>query len=165
MKHMILICATLAFFVFGYCIMKKVDAFMAENQRAIEEENRRSRCLIRIAAETPMLVASVAPAMEYCSWVHPYIGFCVSGGRVKRMLQRLQDGTIDILLLTEASANDLHTEFASVKIPYRSGQVMCDETGLNTEGEPSLCVLWNQTITSPNRDRVVFVLCNDFCVS
>lgn len=168
MKDMILICSMAAIFVFGYFIMKKIDAFVEENQRAIQEENKKNRCLIRIAAETPLLIPSISHAMEDCSWINPCIEFSVSSGRAEPMLRKLQDGNIDILLLDEETADYFHTEFQSVKIPYRSGSIMDMENGFpieNADEIRSVCVLWNQRITSVNRDRVVFVLCNDFGIS
>ena len=38
MKELLLVCAVAAFIVFGYFIMKKLDAFSANNRRLIEAE-------------------------------------------------------------------------------------------------------------------------------
>lgn len=165
MQNAIMICTTAAVFLFGFFIMKRVDACIAENQQAIEAENQKNRSLIRIAAETPMLVDSIAPAMESCSWSNPYLTFSVSSGRTKHMLQRLREGTVDLLLLTEVTAEELHTEFSSVKIPCHRGRICAGESGLpieDIEEQTAVLVLWNQAIPSPARDRVVFVLNNDF---
>ncbi|MGN1002160.1 MAG: hypothetical protein ACI4PC_05265 [Oscillospiraceae bacterium] len=139
---------------------------MAENQRAIEEENRKNKSLIRIAAESPMLVDSIAPAMESCSWSNPYVTFSVSVGRANHMLHRLREGTVDLLLLAEDTAGELPPEFPSVRIPCHVGQMTAGESGLPIEymeTHTAIVVLWNQAIPSPVRDRVVFTLNNDFC--
>lgn len=167
MQDVILICTTAAVFLFGFFMIKRFDAFMAENQRAIEEENRKNKSLIRIAAENPMLVDSMAPAMESCSWSNPYVTFSVSVGRTKHMLRRLQEGTVDLLLLDEDTATALHPEFPSVRIPCHMWQMTAGESGLPIEdmdAHTAIVVLWNQAIPSPARDRVVFALSNDFSV-
>lgn len=167
MQDVIILCTTAAVFLFGFFIVKKFDADMAENQRAIEEENRKNQSLIRIAAETPMLVDSIAPAMESCSWSNPYVTFSVSVGKTKRMLHRLQEGTVDLLLLAEDTAEELHPGFPCVRIPCHMGQMTGGASGLPIESmEPltTIVVLWNQAIPSPARDRVIFTLSNAFTV-
>ncbi|MGM9627032.1 MAG: hypothetical protein ACI3V4_02940 [Faecousia sp.] len=167
MQDMIIISTTAAVFLFGFFMIKRFDAFMAENQRAIEEENRKNKSLIRIAAENPMLVDSMAPAMESCSWNNPYVTFSVSVGRTKHMLHRLQEGTVDLLLLDENTAEALHSPFSCVKIPCHMGHMTAGESGLTVEAieaYSAIVVLWNQAIPSPARDRVVFALSNDFSV-
>ncbi|MGN0978244.1 MAG: hypothetical protein ACI4PH_09340 [Faecousia sp.] len=166
MQDIILLCTTAAVFLFGFFVVKRFDACMAENQRAIEEENRKNKSLIRIAAESPILVDSIAPAMESCSWSNPYVTFSVSVGRTNHMLNRLQEGTVDLLLLAEDTAEELHPPFPYVKIPCHAEQMTAGESGLpiaNMEKLTAIVVLWNQAIPSPARDRVVFTLNNDFC--
>lgn len=165
MQDVILICTTAAVFLFGFFVMKRVDDCIAENQRAIEEENRKNKTLIRIATENPMLVDSIAPAMESCSWSNPYVTFSVSTGRINHMLQRLREGTVDLLLLAEDTAEELHPEFPSLKIPCHVYQITAGESGLpieDMEDQSAIVVLWNQAISSSARDRVVFALNNDF---
>ena len=38
MKELLLVCAVAAIIVFGYIIMKKLDAFLANNRRFIDAE-------------------------------------------------------------------------------------------------------------------------------
>lgn len=43
MKYVLLTTAVLAFFVFGYFLMDRIDRFLCENQRAIQNEKRDSK--------------------------------------------------------------------------------------------------------------------------
>lgn len=164
MKDLMLIFVTLAAFVFGFYIMKKVDDFIAENQRQITAENRNSRSLIRIAAETPMLLDSAASALESCSTAYPYMEFLLSSGKASRLLHKLSEGTVDIVLLSEEKTENLSSEYVSIQIPYQMKQNMVTALGLNVENMDDDCwiyVVWNKAIQSLNRDRVLFALENE----
>lgn len=166
MRDILLACATIVMFVFGYFLMRQVDRFTAENQRAIAEENRDSVCRIRIAAESPALIHAAEPAMQYCTGVHPYIDFSLSSGRAETLLQRLEDGAVDFVLLCEDTEARLHPGFSLLRLPCRSGRLTIGETGLSVEDpaeEAEVCILWNRAVPSATRDRVIFVLRNEPC--
>ena len=83
------------------------------------------------------------------------------------MLHRLQEGTVDLLLLDEDTAEELHPPFSCVTIPCHMGQMTAGGSVLPVdaiEAYSAIVVLWNQAIPSPARDRVVFALSNDFSV-
>lgn len=163
MRDAVLVFVTLAVFFLGFFIMKRIDAFFENNQRAIDEQARKSKSVLRIAAESPSLVDSIVPAMECCCWKNPCLDFSVSSGKPAQMLQRLQDGTVDLLLLGEETAQALHPSFSSILVPYHSCRIMAGSIPVEDEmGEKSICVLWNQAISSPDRDRMVFALNHDF---
>ncbi len=166
MKDLMLIIVTFAAFAFGFYIMKKIDDFIADNQRHITAENRNSRSHIHIAAESPMLLDYVASALEYCSAAHPYMEFFFSSGKVNQLLHKLSDGTVDIVLLSDEIAKSLSSEYVSIQIPYHAKQAVVTTLGLNVENTDQDCriyVIWNKTIQSKNRDRVIFALENEYC--
>ena len=133
MKDLMLIIVTFAAFAFGFYIMKKIDDFIADNQRHITAENRNSRSHIHIAAESPMLLDYVASALEYCSAAHPYMEFFFSSGKVNQLLHKLSDGTVDIVLLSDEIAKSLSSEYVSIQIPYHAKQAVVTTLGLNVE--------------------------------
>ena len=79
-EDVLLLCALLAVFLLCFFLMKKVDQFVDENRQVMAAESMGDACLVHIAAQTPMLVSSAAPAMEYCSRSHPAISFSVGSG-------------------------------------------------------------------------------------
>ncbi len=164
MKDVVLIIVTLAAFAFGYFVMKKVDDFLIENHRLITAGNRINCCTIRIAAESPMLLDSIAPALEHCSNMYPYMEFYLSNCNVKRLMQRLSNGTIDIALITEENAKELGKDFNCVRIPHQAEQRVVTMLGLtvdNMDEEHWIYVVWNKTILSKDRDRVIFSIENE----
>ena len=101
MKDLFLIPIMLAVFVFGYFVMAKIDSFIEENRRLIHAENRQNRVHIRIAAESPMLLDSIAAQLTAYSRANPFVEFFLSSGKAERILQKLMDGTLDIAILAE----------------------------------------------------------------
>lgn len=166
MKDLFLIPIMLAVFAFGYYIMTRVDRFIEGNQRLIAAENRSSRCPVRIAAESPMLLNSIASALESCSEADPYIEFFLSSGRSSRLLEKLAQEQIDILLLTEEHAKQLEPQYASILIPYEKVKSFPSSLGLpveNLDEESRIGVVWKKNLKSKNRDRVIFALENEHC--
>ena len=166
MKDLFLIPIMLATFAFGYYIMTKVDTFINENQRLIAAENRKSQYQIRIAAESPMLLDSVASALENCSEADPHIEFFLSSGRAHHLLEKLLNEQIDILLLTEEHAEQLDQQYESVLIPYQRTTMQANTLGLpveNLDEEVWINVVWKKGLKSKKRDRVIFALENEHC--
>ncbi len=163
MKDLFLIPIMLAGLAFGSYIMTRVDRFIAENQRLIAEERRNGRCPIRIAAESPMLLDSIAAALERCSEADPHIAFFLSSGRASRLLEKLMAEQIDILLLTEEHAEQLDRQYASVLISYQKTELFTSSLSLpveNLDEEARIGVVWKKGLQSRNRDRVIFALEN-----
>ena len=168
MKDFILICTTLAMFVFGYYITRKVDTLLEKNTEMIEKEQLNKKHLIKIAAETPMLLNSVAAALEYCVDANSNIEFAVSSGRSGKLLHNLSDGVTDLVLLTEDSAAETNPDFEYIRIPFCQGSEAAEAFGLKVQNlyeDKTVYVLWNKDISSPLRDWFVLALRNDYCVS
>lgn len=166
MKDLFLIPIVLAVFAFGYYIMTKLDRFIEENQRLIMAENRNGQCKVRISAESPALLASVAPALESCSNAAPHIAFFLSSGKKTRLLEKLRAEQLDIVLLVKDHAEELGEEYASVLIPYERTETSVSCLGLPVEdlNEGSwIQVVWNKSTKSKDRDRVIFALENEPC--
>lgn len=163
MKELFLIPVLLAVFVFGYYVMAKLDYFMEESQHFIANENRVGQGKVRIAAENPMLLDAVAPALERCSDADPHLAFFLSSGRADRILEKLLKEQVDIILLDDA--DDVRTDgaCASLRIPRGKGGSTVTVLGLPVEPaeeETFLRVMWKKGISSKDRDRVIFALEN-----
>ena len=167
MKDMILILSTLAMFVFGCIVMQRVDVFIEDNRRLLAAENRKVRCQIRIAAETPEILDSVMSTLAFCADTNPYMMFFLESGKAKPLLQKLGKGMVDIALLSEQSANNLNDPYDFVRIPYQTRQNIAVAPASPVQNNPDdrnrICVVWNKAIQSKDRDRVIFALENEHC--
>jgi len=166
MKDFFLITIMLAVFVLGYFVMKKIDSFIEENRRLIHAENRQNRTHICIAAESPMLLDSIADQLAAYSRANPFIEFFLSSGKAERILQKLMDETLDIAILTEDTNRSLNEHYGQIRIPYRTGEVLSTALGLpveNMDEENYVFVVWNKSIQSKFRDRILFVIEAEYC--
>lgn len=165
MKDQLLIAIILAGFAFGYYIIAKVDRFIDETQRLIANETRDRQSKVRIAAENPMLLDAVVPALEDCSNADPHLAFFLSRGRASRILEKLWEEQVDIVLLSDAHDRPPDNRYASLRVP-------CDKSaapivlGLpveNLDEDPYIRVVWKKELRSKDRDRVIFALENECC--
>ncbi len=166
MKDLFLIPIMLAVFVFGYFVMVKIDSFIEENRRLIHTESRQNRAHIRIAAESPMLLGSIAAQLTAYSRANPFVEFFLSLGKAERILQKLIDGSIDIAILTEKNIPFLDESCATIRIPYCKGAVVSAMLGLPVESideEKWAFVIWNKSIQSKACDRVLFAIEAEYC--
>lgn len=62
MKELLLVCAVAAIIVFGYFLMKTLDAFLENNRRLIDEEIAENSLFI--AFDNPMILDSLIPLFE-----------------------------------------------------------------------------------------------------
>ncbi len=166
MKELFLIPIMLAIFGFGYYLMAKIDSFIEENRRLIHAENRQNRAHIRIAAESPMLLDSIAVQLTSYSRANPFVEFFLSSGKAERILQKLMDGTLDIAILAEDNNLSLNENHSMFRIPCRTGEFLSTALGLSVESideEKWAFVVWNKSIQSKSRDRVLFAIEAEYC--
>lgn len=168
MKDIALICTTLAMFVFGYYITRRVDLLLEKNTELIEKEQLNKKHLIKIAAESPMLLNSVVSALEYCVDTNSNVEFAVSSGKSGKLLRNLSDGIADLVLMTEESAVEMNPDFACIRIPFCRRSEAVEAFGLkilNLDEDKEIYVLWNKEISCPVRDRFILALSANRCVS
>ena len=169
MKDLFLIPIMLAVFVFGYFVMAKIDSFIEENRRLIHAENRQNRAHIRIAAESPMLLDSIAVQLTAYSRANPFVEFFLSSGKAERVLQKLIDGTLDIAILAEDNNLSLNENYSMFRIPCPQGPgksfLHTKETIMisSIDEEKWAFVVWNKSIQSKSRDRVLFAIEAEYC--
>ena len=165
MKNIMLIVITLMFFAFVYYIMKKIDEFIYENRYHIVSDGRKNKTHIWIAAEIPLFLDSISPALENCSTVYPHINFFLSSGKAKHLLQRLLNETLDIVLLSQEAAENLSEEYSSIRIPYQKDHSIIKGRKLtekNTCSEENwIYVVWKKNTISKDRDRAIFAIENE----
>lgn len=166
MKDLFLIPVLLGIFAFGYYVVVRVDRYIAENQRRIAAENRSGQTPVHIAAESPALLASAAPALKHCSDADPHLAFFLSSGHAERLLEKLLEERIDIVLLTDETAKGLGGDFASLCVPCEQTNApvnRCAPSAGAPEESVRFRVVWKKSAKSKDRDRVLFALENEHC--
>lgn len=158
MRDIFLLCSTLTIFVLVYIIIDRAGILFNDIFCLNESENENNRYLIRIATENPMLIGSISSAMEKCSGMYPHMEFSIVSGRAKRLFRDLENGTIDIVLLSEDSIIQQPIPFGHMMIPYTPGVVTEIGIGLSIENldtDHSVYVYWNKQNDSDAGKKIV----------
>lgn len=163
MTDVLLILVTLAAFVFGFFVIRKVDVYLEENDRLAASGERISGPCVRIAAENPAYFDAVASALACASDSNPYLDFRFSSAHRNRLLHQISNGDIDIALLLKENTKELDEGLGCAEISDFPQGKAATKLGLNvelTDAKGRLIVVWNKAIASKDRDRVLFVLEN-----
>lgn len=73
MRDIILLVGVAVMFVFGWFVMKRLDAFLVSNAQAIQEEARSRESVLRIAVSDPAMIGEVSHTLEPLRETHPDI--------------------------------------------------------------------------------------------
>ena len=146
MKELLLVCAVAAFIVFGYFIMKKLDAFSANNRRLIEAEFAENSLLL--AFDNPMIIDSLMPLFEKFSKSNPNCQFHFLFGNTEDIYDKLNKNRMDFgFIKNNASAND--DTYNSFIISTKQNRIICEKAGCTVEpmnpSEIQTAVIWKKT--------------------
>ena len=93
MIELLLVCAVAAIIVFGYIIMRKLDAFLANNRRLIDAEIAENSLLL--AFDNPMIIDSLMTLFEKFSKANPNCQFHFLFGNTEDIYDKLNKNRID----------------------------------------------------------------------
>lgn len=161
MKELFLIPVILAAAAFGFYIMTRVDRFIEENRRLIDDSRRSGLSRIHIAADSPLLLTEVAPALARCAEADPHIEFFLSSGPTARILEKLMEEQVDIVLLGGGEQALPKGQYAVLSLSREPGRAQTeDAAGQSAPAEEPIRAVWKKACKSRDRDRVIFALEN-----
>ena len=140
-----LVCAVAAFIVYGYFIMKKLDAFLANNRRLIEAEIAENSLFV--AFDNPMILDSLMPLFEKFSKANPNCQFRFLFGNTEDIYDKLNKNRIDFgFIENTASAND--DTYNCLIIFTKQNSILCEKAGCTIEpmnpSETQTSVIWKK---------------------
>ena len=140
-----LVCAVAAFIVYGYFIMKKLDAFLANNRRLIETEIAENSLFV--AFDNPMILDSLMPLFEKFSKANPNCQFRFLFGNTEDIYDKLNKKRIDFgFVENTASAND--DTCNCIIISTKQSSIICEKAGCTIEplnpSEIQTDVIWKK---------------------
>ena len=146
MIELLLVCAVAAIIVFGYIIMKKLDAFLANNRRLIDAEIAENSLLL--AFDNPMIIDSLMTLFEKFSKANPNCQFHFLFGNTEDIYDKLNKNRIDFgFIENTASAND--DTYNCLIISAKQNSIICEEAGCTIEplnpSETQTAVIWKRT--------------------
>ena len=130
MKELLLVCAVATIIVFGYFLMKKLDAFLANNRRLIDAEIAENSLFI--AFDNPMILDSLMPLFEKFSKTNPNCQLHFLFGNTEDIYDKLNKNRIDFgFIENNASAND--DTYNCLIISAKKNSIYIEEAGCTIE--------------------------------
>ena len=163
MDNWILILLLVFTFTAGYFAVRNLGRFPENDLRRPEDEIRRNVRKLHIAAEVPAMLDAVSPALSVYSDTDPFVEFFLGQASGQTLLQRLSQGTLDIVLLAENQTSDLPAGCTSVRIPRALPSGRRTAAGLSVERleeNTPICAVWSREVPNKDRDRVLFLMEN-----
>ena len=111
----------------GFYMMKRLDNFLAENQKKItakDDENLHDG--FRIAFENPVIVSSVAEYLEMLSKAYSDCNFYFFIGTAEQIHHAIETDYIDIWFILSPTADD-------TTVPLRTNEYYADTLGCSVE--------------------------------
>ena len=145
MIELLLVCAVATIIVFGYFIMKKLDAFLANNRRLIDAEIAENSLLL--AFDNPMIIDSLITLFEKFSKANPNCQFHFLFGNTEDIYDKLNKNRIDFgFIENTASAND--DTYNCLIISAKQNRIICEKAGCTVEpmnpSEIQTAVIWKK---------------------
>lgn len=123
----LIVVVAVAFVAIGFYMMKRLDNFLAENQKKIsarDDENPHEG--FRIAFENPVIVSSVADYLEMLSKAYPDCKFYFFIGAAEQIHHAIETDCIDIGFILLPIADD-------TTVPLRTNEYYAGTLGCSVE--------------------------------
>ena len=145
MREILLVCAVVSMIVFGYFIMKRFDAFLADKCHFIDEEIRKNSLLI--AFDNPMIIESLMPLFEKFSKANPNCQLHFFFGNTEDIYDKLNKNRIHFgFIENTASGND--ATYNCLIIFTKQNSILCERAGCTIEpmnpSEIQTAVIWKK---------------------
>lgn len=145
MKELLLVCAVAAIIVFGYFVMKKLDAFLENNRHLIDEEIAENSLFL--AFDNPMILDSLMPLFEKFSMANPNCQLHFLFGNTEDIYDKLNKNRIDFgFIENNTSAND--DTYNCLILSAKQNSMICEKAGCTIEPlNPSViqtAVIWKK---------------------
>ena len=145
MEELLLVFAVAAIIVFGYFIMKKLDAFLANNRRLIEAEIAENSFFI--AFDNPMIMDSLMPLLEKFSKANPNCHLHFLFGNTENIYDKLKKNRIDFgFIENNVSSND--DTYNCLIMSTEQSSIFCEKAGCTIEplnpSEIQISVIWKK---------------------
>lgn len=104
MQDVILLVSTSAIFIFGYFMVKKLDAFLENNWNEQEHALIHGENSLKIGFSNPLMADSLSDVLETYGKQHPDVFIHIFSGEDSELCRELETHKLDIIFLPENTA-------------------------------------------------------------
>lgn len=167
MQDVILLVSTSAIFVFGYFLMKKLDAFLKNNWNEQEHFLTYGENSLRIGFFNPFMADSLSDVLEAYGKQHPDVSIHIFSGEASELCKELETHKLDMIFLPENTTVSEKTHYNARTVLLRCAPVAMKYAGLPiepiTQNHITQKALWRNYEKSPVVDSFAGYL-NRFAV-
>ena len=167
MQDVILLVSTSAIFIFGYFLMKKLDAFLESNWNEQEHALAYSENSLRIGFSNPLMAGSLSDVLETYGKQHPNVSIHIFSGEESELCRELRTHKLDIIFLPENTAVSEKTHYNARMVLLCCTPVVMEYAGLPIEpiaqNPITQKALWRNSKKAPGIDFFIEYL-NRFAV-
>ena len=167
MQDVILLISTLAMFVFGYFLMKKLDTFLENNWNEQENALTYSENSLRIGFSNPLMADSLSDVLEIYGKQHPNVSIHIFSGEESELCRELETHKLDIIFLPENTDVSEKIHYNARRVLLHCAPVVMEYAGLPIEpiaqNQITQKALWRNSKKSPVIDFFIGYL-NRFSV-
>ena len=167
MQDVILLVSTSAIFIFGYFMVKKLDAFLENNWNEQEHALIHGENSLKIGFSNPLMADSLSDVLETYGKQHPDVFIHIFSGEDSELCRELETHKLDIIFLPENTDISEKTHYNARMVLLRCVPVVMEYADLPiepiTQNQITQIALWRDSKKSPVIDFFIGYL-NKFAV-
>lgn len=167
MQDVILLVSTSAIFIFGYFMVKKLDAFLENNWNEQEHALIHGENSLKIGFSNPLMADSLSDVLETYGKQHPDVFIHIFSGEDSELCRELETHELDIIFLPENTDISEKTHYNARMVLLRCAPAVMEYADLPiepiTQNQITQKVLWRNSEKSPVIDFFIGCL-NTFSV-
>ena len=167
MQDVILLVSTSAIFIFGYFMVKKLDAFLENNWNEQEHALIHGENSLKIGFSNPLMADSLSDVLETYGKQHPDVFIHIFSGEDSELCRELETHKLDIIFLPENTDISKKIHYNARMVLLRCAPVVMEYADLPiepiTQNQITQIALWRDSKKSPVVDFFIGCL-NKFAV-
>ena len=153
MQDVILLVSTSAIFIFGYFMVKKLDAFLENNWNEQEHALIHGENSLKIGFSNPLMADSLSDVLETYGKQHPDVFIHIFSGEDSELCRELETHKLDIIFLPENTDISKKTHYNARMVLLRCAPVVMEYADLPiepiTRNPITQIALWRDSQKSP----------------
>lgn len=160
MKDLILLISLAGMAIFGYCIMSRLDLFLAEIRK--ETEYQKLPYSLKIATSSLYAVEPIEKILEDTQSKYPSVQCTLSVGQEQDVLQSFSSGNVDVVIVSSAAEISSpspweYITFYPQPLRIRGSDVLLQPISAAAQRQK---VFWKQNLSHSPAEEFVHQLCS-----
>lgn len=165
MEDVVLILSVAGVMIFGFFLMKRLDAFLVSNRAAMHKGERIGQQTLRIAFSNPLVANGITSALEGFSKRFPDTAVYLYTGDADTALRLLASGNMDIAFLPASIRCDQFASYDKIEVTLeqdglKSGTLNLPILPLKAEPTKQL-IVWKSSPDAPLPDELLMQIKKD----